>query len=106
MFQRPRVLAGERDVDRQTATLTDLFPDDVDQEFGVLVTQDGRVIEFMIYYGSRGDLKQQASEATIGEWKDITSWWQRRVMRPTFAMPSTSLRAGVAGRQCDHSSGC
>jgi hypothetical protein len=47
----------------------------VDQEFGLLVTQDRRVVEFVVYYGRRGDLKQQAAEATIGEWKDITSWW-------------------------------
>jgi len=23
----------------------------------------------------RGDLNKQAAEATIGEWKDITPWW-------------------------------
>ena len=75
LFQRLRVLLEERDVDPQTAILADLFPDDVDQEFGLLVTQDGRVIEFVVYYGRRGDLKRQAAEATMGDWKDITSWW-------------------------------
>jgi hypothetical protein len=47
----------------------------VDQEFGLLVTKDRRVIEFVVYYGRLGDLNQQAADATIDEWKDITSWW-------------------------------
>lgn len=75
MLQRLRVLLDERDVDPQTAIPADLFPDDVDHELGLLVTQDRRVIEFVLYYGRRGDLEEQASEAAIGEWKDITSWW-------------------------------
>lgn len=75
LFQRLRVLLGEREIDPHTAILADLIPDDVDQEFGLLVTEDRRVIEFVLCYGRLGDLKRQAADATIGEWKDITSWW-------------------------------
>lgn len=75
LFRRLRALLAEREVDPQTAVLADFFPDDVDQEFGVLVTRDRRVIQFTVFYGRPGDLKQQAADATIGEWKDITSWW-------------------------------
>jgi hypothetical protein len=53
-----------------------LFPDDVDQEFGVVVAKDGRVIEFVLYHGRGGELHRQVEEAVLGEWKDITSWWQ------------------------------
>jgi hypothetical protein len=75
LYQRLRVLLREREVDPNTAILADLFPDDVNQEFGLLVTADRRVIEFVVYSGRLGDLKRQAADATIGEWKDITSWW-------------------------------
>jgi hypothetical protein len=75
LFQRLRVLLSERDVDPQTAILADRFPDDAHQEFGLLVTPDRRVIEFVVYYGRLGDLKRQAAEATMGERKEITSWW-------------------------------
>lgn len=47
----------------------------MNQEFGLLVTEDRRVIEFVVYYGRLGDLKRQAADATFGEWKDITSRW-------------------------------
>ena len=53
--------------DAQSAILADLFPDDVNQEFGVLVTPDRRVIEFVVYYGCLGDLNRKAANATIGE---------------------------------------
>lgn len=74
-FRRLRVLLHEREVDPQCVILADLFPDDVDQEFGLLVTQDRRVIEFVVHYGRLGDLQRQAAEAIIGDWNDITSWW-------------------------------
>ena len=86
LFQRLRVLLAERHVDPQAAVLADLFPDDVDQEFGLLVTQDHRVIEFVVHYGRGGDLKQQAADATIGEWKDITSWWDATPHAPTIRL--------------------
>ncbi len=76
LFQRLRVLLRERDIDPQTAMLADFFPDDVDQEFGLVVTQDRRVIQFVIHYGRLGDLNRQAADAVIGEWKDITTGWE------------------------------
>ena len=75
LFRRLRALLSERDVDPQTAILADIFPDDVDQEFGLVVTQDRRVIQFVVHYGRLGDLNRQAADAVIREWNDITSWW-------------------------------
>jgi hypothetical protein len=86
LYQRLRVLLAERDVNPHTAFLADLFPDDVDQEFGLLVTEDRRVIEFVVYYGHLGDIKRQADDATIGEWKDITSWWDATAHASTIRM--------------------
>lgn len=75
LFRRLRALLAERGLDSQKVVLADLFPDDVDQEFGVLVTQDRRVIQFVVHYGRLGDINRQTAEATIGEWSDISSWW-------------------------------
>jgi hypothetical protein len=70
-----RALLSERDIDPQTAILADFFPDDADQEFGLVVTQDRRVIQFVIRYGRLGDLNRQAADAVIDEWNDITPGW-------------------------------
>jgi hypothetical protein len=40
-------------VDVEADVLADLFPDDVDQEFGVLVTTERRVFTFVLFYGRR-----------------------------------------------------
>jgi hypothetical protein len=42
-YRRLRELLPERGVDVEVDVLADLFPDDVDQEFGVLVTAGRRV---------------------------------------------------------------
>jgi len=75
LFERLRALLSERDVDAQTAILVDCFPDDVDQEFGLVVTRERQVIQFVVRYGRLGDLKQQAADAVIADWNDITSFW-------------------------------
>jgi hypothetical protein len=62
-----RALLSERDVDPQAAILADFFPDDVDQEFGVVVTRDRQVIQFVVKYGRLGDLQRQAADAVIDE---------------------------------------
>jgi hypothetical protein len=70
-------------------TEADLFPDDVGQEFGVLVTTERRVFTFVFYYGRRGDLNAQVAEALIRGWNDITTWWQAS---PYHANVSDALR--------------
>lgn len=65
LFQCLRVRLSERDVDPQTAILADVLPDDVDQEYGLVVTQDRRVIQFVVHYGRFGDLRRQAADAVI-----------------------------------------
>ena len=60
----------------KTDVLADLFPDDTDQEFGVVVTHARRVFTFVLHYGRSGDLTRQAAEAVVSDWSDITDWWQ------------------------------
>jgi len=56
--------------------LADVFPDDVDQEVGVVVTAQRRVFTFVLYYGRRGDVQAQTQAAVIGDWNEITDWWR------------------------------
>ena len=76
-YRRLRELLVEHGRDPQTDVLADLFEDDTDQEFGVLVTgTPRRVLTFLMYYGRRGDLKTQVAEATLHDWQDITDRWE------------------------------
>ncbi|MET9312340.1 hypothetical protein ABZX12_10960 [Kribbella sp. NPDC003505] len=76
-YKRLRELLPSQGVDLEGDVLADLFPDDVDQDFGVIVTVDRRVFTFVLLcYGRRGDLKAQLADARVGDWTDITEWWQ------------------------------
>jgi hypothetical protein len=75
-YARLRELLPAIGLDPTRDVLADLFPDDVDQEFGVVVTTEHKVFIFVLHYGRSGDLKQQAADAVIGDWSDITGWWQ------------------------------
>jgi hypothetical protein len=94
LFQRLRALLSERDVDPQTAILAEFFPDDVDQEFGLVVTQDRRVIQFVVHHGRLGDLKRQAADAVIGEWNEITSRWDATPHAPAIRI-ALDLVSGI-----------
>jgi hypothetical protein len=91
LFVRLRELLHDRRVDVGTAVLAQLFPDDVDQEFGVLVS-DGRVFTFVMHYARRGDLSEQLRNAAIHEWTDITDHWEsspyRRYVRGAPDLPA------------------
>ena len=74
-YPRLRELLAERGIEVSTCVLADLFPDDGDQEFGVIVTSDRRVATFEMHYG-RGDLGKQLATAFLWNWVDITDTWQ------------------------------
>ena len=84
-WRRLRELLLEHGDDPQSDVLADLFEDDVDQEFGVLVTGGGRVLTFVLHYGRRVDLKTQVVDAVIRDWNDITDWWQASPYRENVA---------------------
>jgi hypothetical protein len=44
------------------------------------------VIQFVIHYGRLGDLQRQAADAVIGEWNDITSWWNATPHAPVICV--------------------
>ncbi|MDQ6949649.1 MAG: hypothetical protein M3256_26220 [Actinomycetota bacterium] len=64
-----------RGINEHTSVLAAFFPDDVDVDFGVVVTPERRVYEFDLRYGA-GDLTTQVATATITDWRDRTDWWQ------------------------------
>jgi|APMI01.1.fsa_nt_gi hypothetical protein len=76
LFQRLRELLASSGIDVHRAVLAQLFPDDVDQEFGVLLAGAGRVFTFVLHYGRRGDLKTQARTSVLASWTDISEHWE------------------------------
>ena len=84
-YRRLRELLIEDGIDPQCDVLADLFEDDVDQEFGVLVTGGRRVLTFVLHYGRRGDLKTRVADAVIRDWNDVTDWWQASPYRDNVA---------------------
>jgi hypothetical protein len=75
LFHRLRELLASSGIDVDRAVLAQLFPDDVDQEFGVLLAGDGRVFTFVLHYGG-GDLNTQVRTSVLASWTDISDRWE------------------------------
>ena len=67
LFARLRFLLPSHDIDPRTTYLVELFPDDTNFEFGVLVATDGRIYQFGFDY-----LNCKISEGLLAEWRDLT----------------------------------
>ena len=65
-----RRLVRERGIDPDTSLLADSFEDDVNFEFGILVTDDRRVIQYGVQYSG-----PSFNDGKLTEWKDITELW-------------------------------
>lgn len=65
-----RKLIRERGIDPDTSLLADSFEDDVNFEFGILVTHDRRVIQYGVQYSD-----PSFKDGKLTEWKDITELW-------------------------------
>lgn len=91
LFARLRELLPEFGIDVGTALLAEFFPDDVDQEFGVLVSADRAVFTFVLHYARRGDLNTQVRTATISHWRDLSDRWEsspyRRYVQEALRLP-------------------
>jgi hypothetical protein len=60
-------------LDPSDVAVADLFSDDVDQRFGILVSADGRAYQFMLELGRRGDPRQRLQDVQVSEWEEIVS---------------------------------
>jgi hypothetical protein len=66
---RLREVVRERGVDPSTSLLVDSFEDDINYEFGIIVTPDRRVIQFGFRY------TDSVADGKLTEWKDLTECW-------------------------------
>lgn len=71
-WSRHRECLREMGIDVGTSLLVQSFPSDVDQELGVLITGDLRVIEFELSYHRTGN----PQDAVLAQWDDITETWR------------------------------
>jgi hypothetical protein len=71
-WSRHRECLRDMGIDVSTSLLVQSFPEDVDQELGVLITEDSRVIEFEMSYHRTG----HPQDAVIARWEDMTESWR------------------------------
>ena len=64
-----REVVRERGVDPSTSLLVDSVEDDMNFEFGIIVTHDRRVIQFGFRY------TDSVADGKLTEWKDLTERW-------------------------------
>jgi len=83
MWARIRKLLDARGINVGKSFLVESFPDDNSFDFGILVTQDGFVIQYGFDY-----LGKTVQEGEFTEWGDLTSRYQNTPY-------SESIKAGM-----------
>jgi hypothetical protein len=71
IFERLRALLAARGVDPSTTWLVDLFEDDVNFEFGLILTGDRRVYQIGYRYPDG-----EVGGGELTEWVDLTHSWR------------------------------
>jgi hypothetical protein len=71
LYARMRTLLAARGVDPASSWLAEMFEDDPNYEFGILVTGDRRVIEFGFHYPNGN-----VADGDFRDWVDRTHGWQ------------------------------
>jgi hypothetical protein len=66
---RLREVVRERGIEPSTSLLVFSVEDDINFEFGVIVTHDRRVIQFGFRY------TESVADGKLTEWKDLTERW-------------------------------
>ena len=67
---RLREVIRERGVDPNKSLLVDSVEDDINFEFGIIITHDRRVIQFGFRYSD-----PSCMDGKLTEWKDLTESW-------------------------------
>jgi hypothetical protein len=67
---RLREVVRERGIDPSTSLLVDSVEDDINFEFGIIVTRDRRVIQFGFRYTDPSCI-----DGKLTEWKDLAERW-------------------------------
>jgi len=76
-------------IDPNRAILADLFRDDPSLQYGLVVTEQGRVIEFDFSWRDRA--REQGSFST---WQDITDEWEHNPWREQISCALAMLQQG------------
>lgn len=71
-YARLRVLLAERGLDPDTVALATLFPDDVAQLFGIVVTPEGRVFEFDLDYLDPETRTGRIANGVLCRWEETS----------------------------------
>ena len=73
LWVRLRRQLKSQGVNPSTAVLVNLFPDGGDHEYGWVISDEGSVFSFDLYYNRAS--RHGPSSAEIRHWKDITDNW-------------------------------
>jgi len=90
MWSRHRNLLLARGIDSNTAILAESFPDDVCFEFGILITESGRVIQLGFDY-----LHKPVEQGDLCEWEDITDRYRETPYSDSATLALEMLRSGT-----------
>ncbi|MBR7835562.1 hypothetical protein KDL01_19960 [Actinospica durhamensis] len=74
LWRRLRELLAGQGLDPDATVVVDLFPDGADQEYGQVLTDEGRVYRFDLRYDR--EHPRSVRSATLERWTDITESWQ------------------------------
>lgn len=86
---RLREVLAEKGIDPQQCVVANMMQEDPCVESGFLVSDDGRVYEFELYYRDR-----PLQAATLRVWRDVTHTYQTRAFGPAIAVALTMLQRG------------
>jgi hypothetical protein len=87
-YPRLRVLLTKRGIDPSTTWLVDLFEDDVNFEFGIVLTGDRRVFQLGYTY-PEGHIE----EGELTEWVELTHSWRLTPYSPEIREAFDHLQA-------------
>jgi hypothetical protein len=88
-FVRMRQLLWERGISPDTIAVADLFPDDTQFDFGLLVTRDGQAYQVGFDY-----LHKRIEEGIFTEWVDLTDTYAGSIYCDKITVALAMLRAG------------
>jgi hypothetical protein len=81
LWARIRVLLREKSLDPARVFVAECFPDDTQFEFGIVVTDDGRVFQFGFDY-----LHRKVEDGMFSEWDEITVRFTTTPHRDSIAL--------------------
>jgi hypothetical protein len=89
-WERLRELLTQRGVNPSTSILVECFPDDNSFQFGILIAQSSKIIQFGFDY-----LHRSIAEGQFSEWEDLTERYQDSPHRESIRIGIDSQCTGT-----------